>query len=173
MEQSMKLISLLLSTLSLTYALEVGTLPKPLTLEGETGGLLSGESFNSDILKEKVHVLFYVDPDEKELNEHVSAALKKEAFDRKYYASVAIINMAATWLPNFAIASKLEEKQKTYPDTLYVKDLDSVLVKEWELKDDSSNVVLFGKDGKVLFVKRGKLNSEETFELISLIQDNI
>ena len=169
----MRLLTLLLLTLSLTCALELGTLPKPLTLEGETGGILSGEAFSSDILKDKIHVLFYVDPDEKELNEHVSAALKKEAFDRERYASVAVINMAATWLPNFAIASKLEEKQKIYPDTLYVKDLDSVLVKEWDLEDDSSNVVLFGKDGKVLFVKKGKLNSEETLELIALIQDNI
>ena len=169
----MKQLTLLLLSLSLGFALEVGELPKPLTLEGESGGQVTGEAFSSDILKGKVHVLFYVDPDEKELNEHVSAALKKEAFDRNKYASVAIINMAATWLPNFAIASKLEDKQKQYPDTLYVKDLQSVLVKEWELKDDSSNVVLFSQDGKVLFLKKGKLNNEETFELISLIQDNI
>ena len=169
----MKHLTLLLLSLSLSFALEVGKLPKPVILEGETGGIVSGEAFSSDILKDKVHVLFYVDPDEKELNEHVSEALKREAFDREKYASIAIINMAATWLPNFAIASKLEDKQKTYPDTLYVKDLDSVLVKEWDLENDSSNVVLFAKDGKVLFIKKGKLNSEETLELISLIQDNI
>jgi len=169
----MKIFTLLASMLSLVLALEVGEIPKQLVLNDETGGILSGEAFSSDILKDKVYVLFYVDPDEKELNEHVSAALKKEAFDRENYGSVAIINMAATWLPNFAIASKLEKKQKNYPNTLYVKDLDSVLVREWDLKDDSSNVVLFAKDGKVLFVKKGKLNSEETLELISLIQDNI
>jgi len=169
----MKHLTLLLLSLSLGLALELGKVPKPITLEGETGGVVSGEPFSSEILKDKVHVLFYVDPDEKEMNEHVSTALKKEAFDRSKYGSVAIINMAATWLPNFAIASKLEKKQKTYPDTLYVKDLDSILVKEWDLEDDSSNVVLFDKDGKVLFIKKGKLNSEETLELISLIQDHI
>jgi len=169
----MKLFTLLCSTLALGFALEVGQLPSPLTLEGDTGGELSGKAFSSDILKGKVHVLFYVDPDEKDLNEHVSSALKEQAFDRSKYASVAIINMAATWLPNFAIASSLESKQEKYPDTLYVKDLDSVLVKQWDLKNDSSNIVLFAKDGKVLFIKKGKLNSEETLELISLIQDNI
>lgn len=169
----MKLFALLCSTLALGFALEVGKLPSPLILEGDTGGVLSGEAFSSKILKGKVHVLFYVDPDEKDLNEHVSAALKEQAFDRENYASVAIINMTATWLPNFAIASSLEAKQEKYPDTLYVKDLDSILVKEWDLKDDSSNIVLFAKDGKVLFIKKGKLDSEETLELISLIQDNI
>lgn len=169
----MKLLALLCSTLALGFALEVGKLPSQLTLKGDTGGILSGEAFSSDILKDKIHVLFYVDPDEKDLNEHVSTALKEQAFDRKKYASVAIINMAATWLPNFAIASSLEAKQEKYPNTLYVKDLQSVLVKEWDLKDDSSNTVLFDKEGKVLFIKKGKLNSEEILELISLIQDNI
>ena len=169
----MKVLALLCSTLALSFALEVGQLPSPLTLEGDNGGILSGEAFSSEILKDKVHVLFYVDPDEKDLNEHVSSALKEQAFDRSKYASVAIINMAATWLPNFAIASSLEAKQEKYPHTLYVKDLNSVLVKEWDLKDDSSNIVLFAKDGNVLFVKKGKLNNEETLELISLIQDNI
>ncbi|PHR55609.1 MAG: transcriptional regulator [Arcobacter sp.] len=169
----MKHLALLFSVLALGFALEVGKLPSPLILEGDTGGIISGKAFSSDILKTKVHVLFYVDPDEKELNEHVSIALKEQAFDRNKYASVAIINMAATWLPNFAISSSLKAKQEKYPDTLYVKDLQSVLVKQWDLKDDSSNIVLFDKEGKVLFIKKGKLNSEEILELISLIQDNI
>jgi len=169
----MKLFVLLCSSLSLVFALEVAKIPSPLTLEGDTGGLLSAEPFSSEIFRDKIYVLFYVDPDEKDLNEHVSTALKEQGFDRTKFASVAIINMAATWLPNFAIASSLEEKQEKYPDTLYVKDLQSVLVKQWDLKDDTSNVVLFDKEGKVLFIKKGKLNSEETLELISLIQDNM
>jgi len=169
----MKSFMLLISTLSLAFALELGELPKPLTLEGDSGGRTTGEAFSSDILKDKVHVLFYVDPDVKELNEHVSAALKAEKFDREHYASVAVINMAATWLPNFAIASKLESKQEKYPDTIYVKDLQSVLVKEWELEDDSSNVVLFAKDGKLLFMKKGKLNEDDVARLIQTIKDNI
>ncbi|MDF1882190.1 transcriptional regulator [Sulfurimonas sp. MAG313] len=169
----MKLLSLLVSILSLGLALELGQIPKTIVLEGDKGAQVNGEAFSSEILKTKLHILFYVDPDEKEMNEHVSSALKEQNFDKNAYASVAIINMAATWLPNFAIASKLKSKQETYPDTLYVKDLQSVLVKEWDLKDDSSNVVLFAKDGRVLFIKKGKLSSEETLELISLIQDNI
>ncbi len=169
----MKTLTLFLCCFSLALALEIGSQPTPLNLEGENGGKLDGQAFSSDSLKQKVHVLFYVDPDEKELNEHVSQALKAEKFDRDNYASVAVINMAATWLPNFAIASKLEEKQKQYPDTLYVKDLKSVLVKEWDLLDDSSNVLLFDKDGSLLFLKKGKLNQDEIKELISLIKAHL
>lgn len=169
----MRSLLLLISTISLALALEIGQIPKTIILEGESGGRTTGETFSSEILKEKVHVLFYVDPDEKELNEHVSTALKEQAFDREKYASVAVINMAATWLPNFAIASKLEAKQKTYPHTMYVKDLQSVLVKKWDLQDDSSNIVLFAKDGKVLFIKKGKLSEEEVQKLITDIKDNL
>ncbi len=169
----MRYLLLLLTAFSLGLALELGKLPKPILLEGENGAMINGEAFSSDMLKNKVHVLFYVDPDEKELNEHVSAALKEQQFDRTHYASVAVINMAATWLPNFAIASKLEKKQKQYPDTLYVKDLKSILVKEWELQDDSSNVLLFDKSGKLLFLKKGKLTDVEINNLISLIKEHI
>ena len=41
--------------------------------------------------------------------------------------------MDATWLPNFAISSALEEKQEKYPNAIYVRDYDKILVKEWNL----------------------------------------
>ncbi len=175
MEQNMimKLIISLLLAATLSLGLEVGQIPTTLTLEGDKGALVTGDLFSSTILRDKVYVLFYVDPDEKDMNEHVTLALKAEKFDRTYYGSVAIINMAATWLPNFAIASKLEKKQEEFPDTIYAKDLESVLVKEWDLEDDSSNVVLFGKDGHVLFLKKGKLSDENVNELISTIKENL
>jgi predicted transcriptional regulator len=168
-----KVLTALLFTLTLGFGLEVGQMPSTLTLEGDKGGLVTGGAFSSTILRDKVYVLFYVDPDEKDMNEHVTKVLKAEKFDRANYGSVAIINMAATWLPNFAIASKLKKKQEEFPDTIYAKDLESVLVKEWDLEDDSSNVVLFGKDGKVLFLVKGKLSDENVAELISIIKVNL
>jgi len=158
---------------TLTFALEVGIYPETVVLEGDKGAKVTGEPFTTASLKEKVHVLFYVDPDEKELNEHVVSALKAEAFDRSLYASVAVINMDATWLPNFAIASMLAKKQEEFPHTIYVKDLQKVLLKAWDLEDDSSNVLLFDKRGKSLFTKKGKLSEEEVRTLITLIKENI
>ena len=169
----MKLITTLLCTAVLSFGLEVGQMPSTITLEGDKGALVTGESFSSTLLRDKVYVLFYVDPDEKDMNEHVTKALKAEKFDRSNYGSIAIINMAATWLPNFAIASKLEKKQEEFPDTIYAKDLQSVLVNEWDLEDDSSNVVLFGKDGKVLFLVKGKLSDEDVAALITTIKENL
>ncbi|EQC48532.1 hypothetical protein M899_1870 [Bacteriovorax sp. BSW11_IV] len=143
------------------------------TLEKEAGGRLDGSLWSSSELVNKVHVLFYVDPDEKDLNEPLSERLKAENFDRANYQSIAVINMAATWLPNFALESSLKSKQEKYPDTTYVKDFDKLLVKKWSLKDDSNNVILFDKKGNVLYKIMGAASAEQIEEFIGLIKKNL
>ena len=152
---------------------KVGEIPKEVELKGEDGGRLDGSPWNSNELKGKVHVLFYVDPDEKDLNNETSEALRLENFPRDQYQSYAIINMDATWLPNFAISSALEDKQKKYPNAIYVKDLDKILVKEWDLADDNSDVLAFDKNGKLIFMKAGKLTPQDIKKLSGLIRENL
>ena len=53
---------------------------KEITLSGDKGGRITGQDWSSSELVNKVHVLFYVDPDEKDMNEHVGQALKQEKF---------------------------------------------------------------------------------------------
>ena len=153
--------------------LPVGKIPKVIVLSGKNGGKLNGESWNSNEIKNKVFALFHVDPDEADLNNEASEAIKAEDFDKQKYGSYALINMAATWLPNFALEMKLESKQKDYPDTVYVKDLDKILVKEWKLADDSSNVVIFDRQGKVIFSVDGKLNKVQIDLMLQEIKDNL
>lgn len=162
----------LLSTLNL-YALELNKVPPVLELSGDKGGRLDGSAWSSHEIKDKVLLMFYVDPDEKNLNEHVSTQIKAQKFDRANYGSIAVINMAATWLPNFAIARSLKKKQEKYPDTLYLKDLDKSMLKAWTLKDDSSNVLCFDKDGTLLFEFQGKLAQSDIDQLIQIIKAHI
>ena len=152
---------------------ELGQVPPKVELKDNLGGRLDGKPWSSDGLKGKVHVLFYVDPDEKDTNEDASEALKKEKFPAEKYQSVGIINMAASFMPNFLISSSLKEKQEKYPTTLYLRDYKKVLVQQWELADDSSDVLAFDKSGKVIFRKDGKLTPEETQKLIKAIKDNL
>jgi len=151
----------------------MGQIPPKVELKGDLGGRLDGKPWSSDELKGKVHVLFYVDPDEKDTNEEASEALKKEKFPAEKYQSVAIINMAASFMPNFLISSSLKEKQEKYPTTLYLRDYKKVLVQEWKLADDSSDVLAFDKSGKVIFRKDGKLTPDEIQKLIKAIKDNL
>lgn len=153
--------------------LTLGQVPEAVVLKGDLGGRLDGSPWSSDELKGKVSVLFYADPDEKDLNNETSETLRKENFPLERYQSFAIINMDATWLPNFAISSALKEKQEQYPNTIYVRDYEKVLVNAWGLSDDNNDVLAFDKTGKLIFRKDGKLNSEEIENLITAIRDNL
>ena len=168
-----KIISTILLATLATFGITVGAVPKEVVIENENGGRIDGTAWNSSMLKDKVHIVFYVDPDEKDTNNELSETLKAKNYDLSKFTSVAIINLAATWLPNFAIESKLAEKQKEYPDTVYVKDKKSVLVKQWELADDSSDILLFDKEGKLLYSFAGKLDAVEIQKVIDLIDGHI
>jgi hypothetical protein len=48
-----------------------------------------------------------------------------------------------------------------------------MLVQEWKLADDSSDIVAFDKSGKVIFRKDGKLNQDEIQKLLKVIKDNL
>jgi len=166
------LTTLLLGTIT-TFALTIGEIPKKVVLDKDDGGRVDGTAWSSTMLKEKVYVMFYVDPDEKDTNNDFSEALKTEGYDLNKFASIAIVNLAATWLPNFAIESSLKSKQKEYPRTIYVKDKRKVLVKEWGLADDSSNIVVFGRSGKVIYTHSGRLDNSEISKVIRMIKELI
>jgi hypothetical protein len=164
------LISLLFLSLQ---ALQTGEALPTLTLDKDEGGNVDGGPFSSETLTDKVHVIFYVDPDEKDLNNPFSDALKAEDFDRSRFASVAIINMDATWLPNIALDAALKEKQEQFPDTLYVKDLNKKGVDVWNVADDNSDIIITDKAGKVLYVYEGQVPAKEFGTLITLIKEHL
>ncbi len=169
-----KILLLSLLTVANLFGITVGEKPKNITIEGENGGLASdGSAWNSSSIKEKVYVLFYVDPDEKDTNSHFSQKLKAKKYDRSNYGSIAIVNLAATWKPNFIIESLLKEKQEKFPDTIYVKDKNSVLVNEWSLADDNSDILIFSKEGNLLFYKAGAMSDEDIQKALRLIEANL
>ena len=152
---------------------EIGQVPPEVELKGDLGGRLDGSPWSSKELKGKINVIFYVDPDEKDLNNDASDALKKENFPRDKFQSYGIINMDATWLPNFLISSALEEKQKKYPTTIYVRDYDKVIVKVWGIGDDNSDVLAFDKGGRLIFKKYGKLDTDDIKKLVEVVRANL
>jgi len=168
------LLAALLATLNL-QAITVGETPKAIEVSGDNGGLVAdGSAWKSSTVKDKVYVMFYVDPDEKDVNEHFSNALKAKKYREKGdFGSIAIINLAATWKPNFVIEKILNSKQEEFPDTIYVKDKNSVLVKEWDVADDASNILIFDKKGKLLFYKSGKMEDADMQKAFALIEANL
>ena len=168
------MIFLMLFPTMVLAELPIGEIPPKVVLKDDLGGRLDGTQWSSDeLVSGKVIVLFYVDPDESELNNHVSDALKAENYPKEKYGSIGMANMAATWLPNFAINIKLKSKQEQYKSTVYVKDLEKILVKKWDLSDDNSDVVVFGKGGRVLFSVDGKFTDAQVKEIVKVVWDNL
>ena len=168
------MIFIILVPTMLLAELPIGEIPPKVVLKGDLGGRIDGTQWSSEeLVSEKVIVLFYVDPDESELNNHVSDALKAENYPKEKYGSIGMANMAATWLPNFAINMKLKSKQEKHKETVYVKDLDKTLVKKWGLSDDNSDVIVFGKDGRVLYSVDGKFTEAQVKEIVKVVWDNL
>jgi len=166
------LTTLLITTVS-TFALTLGEVPKEVTLSGDNGARVDGTAWHSKMLKDKVYVFFYVDPDKKDDNEAFIDALHEKNYNKEKYGSVAIINLKATWLPNFAIEKKLKAKQKEFPNTIYVKDKTKYLVKEWNLADDASNILIFDKEEKLIYQHEGAITDEEMQKAFMLIEENL
>ena len=168
------MIFIILVPTMLLAELPIGEIPPKVVLKGDLGGRIDGTQWSSEeLVSEKIIVLFYVDPDESELNNHVSDALKAENYPKEKYGSIGMANMAATWLPNFAINMKLKSKQEKHKETVYVKDLDKTLVKKWGLSDDNSDVIVFGKDGRVIYSVDGKFTDAQVKEIVKVVWDNL
>lgn len=151
----------------------VGTKPPTVTIQGEDGGRLDGSAWSSEMIKGKVWALFYVDPDNRNDNEELEQALQKESFPKDKYGSIGMINMAGSWLPNGIIASSLEDKQEKYPDTVYVKDLKKVLVEKWKMTDDQYDVLVFDKQGQVIYAKDGVFSKADITAMITAIKSHL
>lgn len=158
---------------SSALSLSTGEVPKIIELKGDEGGRTDDSPWSSAMLTGKVHMLFYVDPDEKGINKELEDRLAAEKFDREKFTSVAVINQKATWLPNVAIDSSLASKQKEFPNTVYVRDKVSKLVKEWNFKDDAYVISIFNKEGNLIFIADGALNKNQIEEVIMLIKSNL
>lgn len=148
--------------------------PAAVKLAGDDGELVKdGSPWDSSMLKGKVMMLVYVDPDEADLNEKLTEKLQTEKFDLEKFGSVAVINMAATWKPNMIINSVLKGKQEKYAHTLYVKDMKKKLVQAWGLKDDGYHVLLFNKAGALILDKSGKFSDADIDAFVKLVKENL
>ena len=142
--------------------------PAPVELSGKCGGRLDGTPWSSSEIAGKVYSVYYIDPDEADLNEPLFAALKAEGYPLDKVQSVAIINMKATWMPAAVLSMALKRKQKKYPRTLYIKDNCRTMVQAWNCTDHSSDIMLFNQQGEVLFSKDGQLTGSEIQTMIDL-----
>jgi predicted transcriptional regulator len=124
--------------------------------------------------KNKVLYIAYVDPDEKDTNNHVEDALKKEreagGLDKTKYEGFGIVNLKATFMPNFLIKSAIKDKQEK-TGAIIILDYDYTILNQWGLKNDASNVTVLDKQRICRYINSGKLSPEELAKMIAIIKE--
>lgn len=155
----------LVSTLG-AEELQVGMKASDWSFEDADHNMFSMESWAGKVL-----LITYVDPDESDMNEHLTDAMKKAKDDGilrdEDYKGIGIADCAATWKPNFAIRAIAAGKAKKYNTTILF-DYDGVLRKAWGLKKDSSNCILLDKDRVCRFIYKGKVPEDQVAPAVKL-----
>lgn len=156
---------------------EVNTLDSlsKISIEGARGGYFNEKAWHSTMIEDKTTLLMYVDPDEKNKGDEFKSTI--EAFEKdldfNHFQILVILNLKATWKPNTLIKTLLEDMSKKYPKRIYILDKDSVLVKEWKLRDNEYNTLVIDKSSKVLYSHSGKLKEGEISQIDTLIRSQL
>lgn len=164
---------LLLAGVSFSMAaeLKVGDKAPDFKLQDSTG---KEYTLEDPRFKGKVLYIAYVDPDEKDTNNHVEEALKQEresgGLDKTRYEGFGFANLKATNLPNFIIKILIKNKQEK-TGALVLLDYDYTILNLWGLKNHSSEVVVLDKDRICRYIYSGKLPPEELIKMIQIIKE--
>jgi len=154
-------------------AVNVGdTLPYA-TLENESGGTSHNKPWHAKSLKGKVHLLLYMDPDKREETQELLDAVNVLKVDSKKYSTVAIVNLAATWMPDAILKGLLSKKEKELKNTSFIFDKKKYLVKKWKMKDDASNILIVDKNLKILYQKVGEVSKKDVNHILKTISDTL
>ncbi|MBU4583144.1 MAG: YtfJ family protein [Proteobacteria bacterium] len=149
--------------------LKVGDKAPDFKLKDSTG---KEYSLASPDFEGRVMSIFYVDPDEKDMNVHVEDVLLKDPdLDRKNrYKGLGITNLKATALPNFLIKGIIKSKQEK-TGAIILLDYDYTILNLWGLQNDSSNIVILDKERICRYIYKGKLPPEEVAKMIGIITE--
>lgn len=165
--------SLLLLSLSVVLfaSIKVGDIPERLVIDVKDGGYVTGGPFDSSVLKSKIHILIYADPDEQSSGEELTKYLDEviDEVSPTLLQRYIVINLNDTWLPNYVVSKLIASRQKDDKKTIFVIDKSSVVSKNWGVKRDSFVCMVLDENGKVLYVNDGPFSKKEIQEVVSLV----
>ena len=146
-------------------AADIGQLLKNVTLK-------DGDDNDAKIpgFGEKVLFVIYADTQTADDNDPVANAIRAENFDPEKYLGVGVANMKDSWVPDFIIRRVIRKKAEQFNKTI-LADEDNILAKEWNLGDcnDLSVAMLVGKDKKLKYIKKGKVQGDEIQKVVDMV----
>jgi hypothetical protein len=136
-----------------------------------------GHKLELGTLRGKPILIVYEDKDSAAQNQGLKDDLSQLAKGDRYKSRVALAAIADVsgydwWPAKGFVKDAIKEESKKQKTTIYC-DWDGSFRKALGLTKGSSNVVLVGRDGKVLFAGAGKLGADERKRLISLLGEQV
>ena len=133
-----------------------------------------GNAFSMASWAGKVLLVNYVSPDESDLNDHFTDAMKK-AKDQgllkdETYKGIGIADCKSTWKPDALIRVIAGKKAKKYNTTILF-DYDATLRNAWGLEKDTANAILLDKNRIVRMIVRGKVPVSEVASIVQMAID--
>jgi hypothetical protein len=132
----------------------------------------SYKSWNSAQLVGKVRVVQHIAgrSSAKEKNATLIEAIKSAKLPHDRYQTTTIVNTDDA-IPGSGmfVRSSIENNKQLYPWSQFIVDSNGVVRKAWQLKEESSAIVVLDKDGRVQWAKDGALSQEEVQQVVDLL----
>ncbi|MBV7298881.1 YtfJ family protein [Enterovibrio paralichthyis] len=136
------------------------------------GDKIAYQAWDTDLLPGKVRVIQAIAgrSSAKEMNAPLMDAILAANPPRDKYQTTTIINQDdAIWGTGGFVKSSAEDSKKEFSWSSLVLDADGRAANAWNLKEESSAIIVLNKDGKAQFVKEGALSQDEIAQVIDLI----
>ena len=132
----------------------------------------SYKSWNSAQLPGKVRVVQHIAgrTSAKEKNAGLIEAIKAANLPHDRYQTTTIVNTDDA-IPGTGmfVRNSLESNKKLFPWSQIVVDSNGVVMKAWQLEEESSAIAVLDKDGRVQWAKDGALTQDEVQQVIALL----
>lgn len=176
--------ALLLTTVTLTSQaanIELGKSLKPLTISDKGELFQKDKAFeflpwNSDSLNGKLHILQYLAANmtARSINKPFTDSLNSLKKHQEKYIITNVLNLDdAFWGTSPFVIRTLKKAKKEHPESSLVVDKNADGRQHWQLKKDSSLIVVINKEGEVIYFKEGALTQQEIESTLQLIRKNL
>lgn len=132
----------------------------------------SYKNWNSAQLPGKVRVVQHIAgrTSAKEKNAGLIEAIKAANLPHDRYQTTTIVNTDDA-IPGTGmfVRNSLESNKKLFPWSQIVVDSNGVVMKAWQLEEESSAIAVLDKDGRVQWVKDGALTQNEVQQVVTLL----
>ena len=132
----------------------------------------SYKNWNSAQLPGKVRVVQHIAgrTSAKEKNAGLIEAIKAANLPHDRYQTTTIVNTDDA-IPGTGmfVRNSLESNKKLFPWSQIVVDSNGVVMKAWQLEEESSAIAVLDKDGRVQWAKDGALTQDEVQQVVTLL----